>query len=72
MQVRAKLVKEVEKLVEARLLDIFISRQRPPMEVSPIKTWPPVQREGPVNPAPVEVSGLSGVVNAECMADLDT
>lgn len=31
-KVRAKLVKEVEKLVEARLLDIFISRQRPPME----------------------------------------
>lgn len=31
-KVRAKLVKEVERLVEARLLDIFISRQRPPME----------------------------------------
>ncbi|KAG0563008.1 hypothetical protein M758_9G187100 [Ceratodon purpureus] len=53
-KVRAKLVKEVEKLVEARLLDIFISRQRPPMEVSPIETWPPVQRASPVNPAPVE------------------
>jgi hypothetical protein len=69
IQVRAKLVKEVEKLVEARLLDIFISRQRPPMEVSPIETWPPVQRAGPVNPAPVEVSVA---VNTGCTAVLET
>jgi len=34
-KVRVKLVKEVERAVEARLLDIFISRQRPPVEVSP-------------------------------------
>ncbi|XP_073391508.1 uncharacterized protein [Physcomitrium patens] len=31
-KVRAKLVKEVEKAVEARLLDIFMARQRPPVE----------------------------------------
>lgn len=31
-KVRVKLVKEVERAVEARLLDIFISRQRPPVE----------------------------------------
>jgi hypothetical protein len=55
--------------VEARLLDIFISRQRPPMEVSPIETWPPVQRAGPVNPAPVEVSVA---VNTGCTAVLET
>lgn len=51
-------MKEVEKLVEARLLDIFISRQRPPTEVSPIETWPHVQSLDPVNPAPLEVSAL--------------
>lgn len=62
-QVRAKLVKEVERLVEARLLDIFISRQRPPMEVSPIETWPPVQKTDPVDSALVKVSELSLVVN---------
>nr|PNR44907.1 hypothetical protein PHYPA_014677 [Physcomitrium patens] len=31
-KMRAKLVKEVENVVEARLLDIFISRQLPPVE----------------------------------------
>jgi len=63
MQVRARLVNEVERLVEARLLDIFISRQRPPMEVSPIETWPPVQGADSVDSAPVEVSELSLVLN---------
>lgn len=63
MQVRARLVKEVERLVETRLLDIFISRQRPPMEVSPIETWPPGQKAVPLDSAPVEVSQLSLAVH---------
>ena len=58
LQVRAKLVKEVERAVEARLLDIFISRQRPPVEVSMFFSWPPVQSPVQADCAPVEVSDL--------------
>lgn len=56
LQVRTKLVKEVERAVEARLLDIFISRQRPPVEVSMSSSWPPVQSPVQADCAPVEVS----------------
>ncbi|XP_024388208.1 uncharacterized protein [Physcomitrium patens] len=62
-KMRAKLVKEVENVVEARLLDIFISRQLPPVEVSPIETWPPALNIGQVGSAS-RVEGESPVPEA--------
>lgn len=73
---RAKLVKEVENVVEARLLDIFISRQLPPVEVSPIETWPPALNIGQVGSASrVEVSGYCSAnifLITNIMAELET